>query len=119
MKKMIRAYTYCTRTRTRSTFLKGRAHPFNCRAARGQSERRAPRLRPERQSEHRLDSVTDQSSELNTHGALNQAVPAHRSVVCKTDSALRNICRLLSSRTRRRNFMKTVPNVKKLLDYIA
>ena len=63
------------------------AHPLNCRAARGQSERRAPRLRPERQSEHRLDSVIDHSSEFYTPGALNQAVPAHRSVVCKTDSA--------------------------------
>ncbi|EEH59352.1 uncharacterized protein MICPUCDRAFT_64323 [Micromonas pusilla CCMP1545] len=69
--------------------------------------------------EHRLDSVIYHSSEFNTPGALNQAVPAHRSVVCKTDSALRNICRLLSSRTRRRNFMETVPNVKKLRDYIA
>ena len=38
------------------------AHPFNCRAAQGQSERRAPRLRPERQSEHRLDSVIYHSS---------------------------------------------------------
>jgi len=44
---------------------------FNCRAARGQSERRAPRLRPERQREHRLDSVTDLSGEFYTPGALN------------------------------------------------
>jgi len=94
------------------------AHPLNCRAARGQSERRAPRLRPERQSEHRLDSAIDHSSEFYTPGALNQAVPAHRSVVCKTDSALRNICRLLSSRTRPRNFVKTAPNVIKLHEYI-
>ena len=108
-----------TKLSERSTFLKGRAHPFNCRAAQGQSERRAPRLRPERQSEYRLDSVIYHSSVFYTPGALNQAVPAHRSVVCKTDSALRNICRLLSSRTRRRNFMETVLNVKKLRDYIA
>ena len=109
-----------TKLSERSRFLKGRAHPFNCRAARGQSERRAPRLRPERQSKYRLDSVSHLSGgEFYTPGALNQAVPAHRSVVCKTDSALRNICRLLSSRTRRRNFMETVPNVKKLRDYIA
>ena len=54
-----------------------------------------------------------------TPGALNQAVTAHRFVFCKTDSALRNNCRLLSSRTRRRNFMETVPNVKKLREYIA
>ena len=107
-----------TKLSERSRFLKGRAHPFNCRAARGQSERRAPRLRPARKSEHRLDSVIDHSSEFYTPGALNQAVPAHRSVVCKTDSALRNICRLLSSRTRPRNFVKTVPNVIKLHEYI-
>ena len=66
----------------RSTFVKGWAHPFNCRAARGQSERRAPWLRPARQSEHRLDSVIDLPGEFYTPGALNQAVPAHRSVVC-------------------------------------
>ena len=65
----------------RSTFFKGKAHPFNCRAARGQSERRAPRLLPERLSKYRLDSVTDLFSEFYTPGALNQVVPAHRSVV--------------------------------------
>ena len=71
---------------------------MNCRTAGGQLERRAPRMRPARQSEHQPGSVNDHSSEFYTPLALNQAVPAHRFVVSKTDSALRNICRLLSSR---------------------
>ena len=61
----------------------GCGRPLNCRAAGVQSERRAPRLRPERQRKHRLDSETDQSSEFYTTGALNQAVAAHRFVVSK------------------------------------
>eukprot|EP00982_Pelagococcus_subviridis_P012663 31187-Pelagococcus_subviridis.AAC.7 len=111
LRKYFRKYSIIT--------FEGCGRPLNCRAAGVQSERRAPRLRPERQRKHRLDSVTDQSSEFYTHWALNQAVPAHRFVVCKSDSALRNICRLLSSRARRRNFVKTVPNVKTFAEHIA